>query len=222
MTKRNRASFVDPPIRTIPYGGASETCVSVPVGIADIRAVVTNIPLRVCIVDDDDAVRDSLGILLDAHGIDVESFPTPSRFLQHAGAIAADCLVFDLHMPEMSGLELAETIRDRRMAMPVILITGRGDIMLPQRMEKAGVAAVLPKPVSDDDLIGAIRQATSRIVAASQPGGAEISAAQASMAPTMPSASRPDFAADTRASTIRFQPADPTLACNLRSPITSA
>src|SRR5271170_1224737 len=77
-------------------------------GFCPCEAPVTAPPLRVSIVDDDDAVRDSLRVLLDAHGIDVESFATPTHFLRHVGSTKADCFVFDLHMPDMTGLELAE------------------------------------------------------------------------------------------------------------------
>jgi FixJ family two-component response regulator len=122
---------------------------------------VADSPIRVCIVDDDDAVRDSLRILLDAYGIDVEAFPTPSQFLNKALATAADCLIFDLHMPEMTGLEIAEHLRARKLTTPVIIITGRTDPVLAPRMARAGIAAVLAKPVGDEELVGAIRNARS-------------------------------------------------------------
>jgi two-component system response regulator FixJ len=129
---------------------------------------VTAPPLRVSIVDDDDAVRDSLRILLDAHGIDVESFATPTHFLHHVGATKADCFIFDLHMPDMTGLELAEALRARHISTPIIIVTGRTDRVFAQRMRRAGVAAVLPKPVSDEDIIGAI--AMARAVRTTGPG----------------------------------------------------
>lgn len=122
---------------------------------------MTSVPLRVCVVDDDDAVRDSLRILLDSHGIDTQVFSTPAQFLGQAGPIDADCLIFDLHMPDMTGLELAETLRARHMATPIIILTGRNDSVLAARMERAGVAAVLSKPVSDQVLVNAIEKARS-------------------------------------------------------------
>jgi two-component system response regulator FixJ len=129
---------------------------------------VTKPPLRVCIVDDDDAVRDSLRILLDSYGIHTQVFPTPAQFLGHADSIDADCLIFDLHMPDMTGLELAETLRARHMATPIIILTGRNDRVLAPRMERAGVAAVLGKPVNDMALVSAIEKA--RTARASGPG----------------------------------------------------
>jgi FixJ family two-component response regulator len=151
-------SVYEPPVRSASVSVEGKT----------FEVLVANIPLRVCIVDDDDAVRDSLRILLDAHGIGVESFATPALFLRHAGAIDADCLIFDLHMPEMTGLELAEKLRARRMTTPVIILTGRSTPQLAQRMERAGVTAVLAKPVSDDELMRTIQHA--RTVACTGPG----------------------------------------------------
>ncbi len=132
------------------------------------EAWLADTPLRVCIVDDDDAVRDSLRILLDAHGIDVQVFSTPALFLREAGATAADCLIFDLHMPEMTGLELAERLRAQHMTTPVIIVTGRTDPALAPRMVRAGVAAVLSKPVGYEELVGAIEMA--RLAGRAAPG----------------------------------------------------
>jgi two-component system response regulator FixJ len=129
---------------------------------------VASIPLRVCIVDDDDAVRDSLRTLLDSHGIATQVFSTPVLFLSQADSIDADCLIFDLHMPEMTGLELAETLRARHRATPIIILTGRTEPVLVPRMERAGVAAILGKPVSDMALVSAIENA--RTARASGPG----------------------------------------------------
>jgi FixJ family two-component response regulator len=134
-----------------------------PAGLLPSEALVTASPLHVCIVDDDDAVRDSLRILLDAHGIDVQAFPTPALFLSHVqrndGAAIGDCLIFDLHMPDMTGLELAERLRARRVTTPVIIMTGRTDKLLAPRMERAGVSAILAKPVAVEDLVSAIETA---------------------------------------------------------------
>ncbi|MGD0191324.1 MAG: response regulator [Rhizomicrobium sp.] len=119
-------------------------------------------PLRIGIVDDDEAVRDSLAVLLQSFGMQVHAFSSPSSYLDHATSFSADCLVFDLHMPHMTGLELAEKLRSNGVGTPVIIFTGRADPFLAARMERAGVAFVLSKPVGDSDLIAAIRKAVAR------------------------------------------------------------
>ncbi len=112
----------------------------------------------VCIVDDDDAVRDSLCLLLELYGMTTRSYGSPGHFLDEAGS-HADCLIFDLHMPEMTGLELAETLRARSIFTPIVIVTGRGDPVLAARMERAGIAAVLSKPVGEAELIAALNKA---------------------------------------------------------------
>lgn len=112
----------------------------------------------VCIVDDDEAVRDSLRLLLDSHGMATRSYASPSQFLKDT-ANDADCLIFDLHMPEMTGLELAETLRARSVPTPIIIITGRSDPNLAPRMRHARIATVLSKPVYEEDLIASINAA---------------------------------------------------------------
>lgn len=112
----------------------------------------------VCIVDDDEAVRDSLRLLLDSYGMATRAYATPAQFLKDA-ASPADCLIFDLHMPEMTGLELAETLRARNVSTPIIIITGRSDPNLAPRMQRAGIAAVLSKPVGEEDLVACINAA---------------------------------------------------------------
>ena len=112
----------------------------------------------VCIVDDDDAVRDSLCVLLDSYGMAVRAYASAGQFLEQP-ATAVDCLVFDLHMPDMTGLELAETLRARSIATPIIIITGRSDPNLASRLERAGVMVVLSKPVAEEELIASIKSA---------------------------------------------------------------
>jgi two-component system response regulator FixJ len=123
--------------------------------------LVTDIPLSVCVVDDDDAVRDSLGLLLKAHGMTVHTYNAADRFLSMISKVEADCLIFDLNMPEMTGLELAERVRAMHMATPIVIVTGHTDHFLSRRMERAGISAVLEKPVSDAELLGAIALARS-------------------------------------------------------------
>ncbi len=125
-------------------------------------------PLSVCIVDDDDAVRDSLCLLLEAHGLCVEAFSSPLAYLNRALDGRFDCLVLDLHMPEMTGLELTERLRAEHVTTPVIILTGRIDRALAPRMERACIAALLSKPVSEEELLAAIKRA--RALPCSGPG----------------------------------------------------
>ena len=115
-------------------------------------------PAIIAIVDDDDAVRDSLSLLLGAHGMTVRAYASPGQFLSDA-ASRADCLIFDLHMPEMTGIELAERLRGRGISTPIVIVTGRNDPRLAPRMQRAGVSAVLSKPVDEEKLLACIRDA---------------------------------------------------------------
>lgn len=114
---------------------------------------------RICIVDDDDAIRESLRLLLEAFRFEVADFPSPNAFLNEAGHSAYDCLLIDLQMPGMSGLELLELLRSRRVPTPAILITGNFDPRLAQRVKDAKVLAVLAKPVSLEDLFAHVERA---------------------------------------------------------------
>jgi two-component system response regulator FixJ len=107
-------------------------------------------------VDDDEAVRDSVQVLLESYGMTVRAFGSAEEFLAHAPSEPA-CLILDVHMPGMGGVALLEHLRDRSDRLPVIVITGRSDAGLRRRVERAGVAAMLDKPVEDEQLIGAIR-----------------------------------------------------------------
>lgn len=123
---------------------------------------VTDTSLSVCVVDDDDAVRDSLQLLLGSHDMKVHAFSAPRAFLAAAESLQPDCYIFDLHMPDMTGLELAEKVRASQPATPILIVTGRADPALAKRIERAGVSAVLSKPLSDDELVRAIREARQR------------------------------------------------------------
>ena len=118
-------------------------------------------PGRICIVDDDDAVRESLRLLLEAYRYAVTDFASASAFLLAAGTDACDCLVLDLHMSGMSGLELLEVLRGRRELTPAIVLTGNSDPHLAGRLEKAQVQAVLAKPVTLECLLTEIERALS-------------------------------------------------------------
>jgi len=113
----------------------------------------------VCIVDDDDAVRDSMRLLIEAYGLPVRDYPSAAAYLNEMPSGGGAVLLLDLHMPGMNGLELLELLRRRRMNTPAIIITGRADPSLAERIERARVVALLHKPIGDQDLVALIERA---------------------------------------------------------------
>jgi FixJ family two-component response regulator len=111
------------------------------------------------IVDDDDAVRDSMRAFLESFGMAVRDYASAHDFLGTDGAGDEGCLVLDLHMPGMNGLELLEMLRDRGSELPAIVVTGRGDPMLKERARRAGALALLDKPVDEGVLLSTIDRA---------------------------------------------------------------
>src|SRR4051794_37199344 len=116
-------------------------------------------PRMIYIVDDDDAVRDSLRALLESLGFEVKDFNSAHGFLAERTPKSAGCLLLDLHMPVMSGIDLLEHMRDNGPQLPTIVITGRSDAFLKERALRSGAREFIDKPVSDDVLIGAIARA---------------------------------------------------------------
>jgi FixJ family two-component response regulator len=114
---------------------------------------------KVYIVDDDDAVRDSMRALLESLGFKVTDFNSAQGFLAQYGTDSEGCLLLDLHMPVMSGIDLLEHMQAQGRQLPTIIITGRGDSVLKDRALRSGALALIDKPVSDDMLLGAIEQA---------------------------------------------------------------
>ena len=112
----------------------------------------------VYIVDDDAAVRDSLRMLLESAGYAVQGFDTARSFLSDAD-LDRGCLVVDIRMPGMSGLELQEELGRRDVALPVIVITGHGDVPLAVRAMTAGAVDFIEKPFDDQRMLDSISRA---------------------------------------------------------------
>lgn len=113
----------------------------------------------VCIVDDDEAIRDSMRLLIESYGLRVREYPSATAYLNDMPEGGGGCLLLDLHMPGMSGLELLEVLRRRRFNTPAVIITGRADPTLAERIERAGVLALLHKPVGDSDIVALLERA---------------------------------------------------------------
>ena len=111
------------------------------------------------IVDDDDAVRDSLRLLLEAHGMAVEDFDSTADFAAAYRPHPRACLILDLHLPVVGGLDFLASRTSRDLKLPVILITGRGDAATRERALALGAVAFLEKPVDDRELLSEIDRA---------------------------------------------------------------
>ena len=116
-------------------------------------------PPRVYLVDDDAAVRQALSLLLSTYGMTVEAFADPKTFLAHLDPARPGCLLVDLRMPLVSGIQLKEKLQARGIFWPTIMITGHGDVNACRRAFKAGVVDFLTKPVDEQVLLDAIGEA---------------------------------------------------------------
>ncbi|WP_375779311.1 response regulator FixJ [Bradyrhizobium sp. ma5] len=114
---------------------------------------------RILVIDDDAAMRDSLAFLLDVNGFCVETYETAIEFLDEVASGPADCIVSDIRMPGMSGLELLRKLKADHVGCPVILITGHGDVSLAVEAMKAGAVDFIEKPFQDEGLLRAINSA---------------------------------------------------------------
>ncbi|HEX3350678.1 MAG TPA: response regulator FixJ [Acetobacteraceae bacterium] len=114
------------------------------------------------VVDDDEAVRRSLALLLVSFGYATATYESAEAFLGAIGRAKPGCLIVDIRMSGMDGLELQEDLQRRRFPMPVIVVTGHGDVGLAVRAMKAGAVDFVEKPYSDDDLLRAVTTALAR------------------------------------------------------------
>jgi FixJ family two-component response regulator len=116
----------------------------------------------VFVVDDDPSIRDALTSLIRSVGLGVETFGSAQAFLRHPRPDASGCLVLDVRLPGLSGLDLQRELAAAEMTMPIIFITGHGDIPMTVQAMKAGAVEFLTKPFRDQDLLDAIAQAIAR------------------------------------------------------------
>ena len=121
----------------------------------------------ISIVDDDDPVRDSMRLLLETLGYSVREYASPDALLHDPVARDCSCLILDLHMPGMSGLELLEQLRSEGFGAPALLVTGRRDDSLEQRLSRAAILTTLQKPVAEEVLIEWVTRACATTAAAS-------------------------------------------------------
>ena len=119
-------------------------------------------PAQVHIIDDDDAVRDSLTFLLNTAGIKVRSHHSAAAFLDALAGAQLKCVITDVRMPGMSGIDLLRRLRELKIDVPVIVITGHGDVPLAVEAMKIGAADFLEKPFDDDALLASVRAAVAR------------------------------------------------------------
>jgi two-component system, LuxR family, response regulator FixJ len=119
---------------------------------------MADVPL-VHVVDDDEAVRDSLSLLLEAAGLSVRTYDSATAFLKALPNLAAGCVLTDVRMPELDGLELQRRLTELGIRLPVIVMTGHGDVPIAVEALKAGAADFLEKPFDDAQLLAAVSSA---------------------------------------------------------------
>jgi FixJ family two-component response regulator len=116
----------------------------------------------VFIVDDDDAVRESIRGLLKSVDLSSEGFAAPDEFLRSKRSEGPSCLVLDVRLPGMSGLDFQHKLTEAGVQIPIIFITGHGDIPMTVKAMKSGAVEFLTKPFRDQDLLDAIQRALER------------------------------------------------------------
>ena len=116
----------------------------------------------VFVVDDDDLVRASIQGMLKSVGLHSETFATPQEFLRSKPSDGPSCLVLDVRLPGVNGLDFQRELADASIRIPIIFVTGHGDIQMTVRAMKSGAVEFLTKPFRDQDLLDAIYQALDR------------------------------------------------------------
>jgi two-component system, LuxR family, response regulator FixJ len=115
------------------------------------------------VIDDDEAMRQSLAFLLGAVGMEVQTYQSAVAFLKVAPDVKAGCVITDVRMPELSGVELLRRLRELKLGIPVIVITGHGDVPLAVEAMKIGALDFLEKPFDDEVLLASVRSALNQL-----------------------------------------------------------
>ncbi len=115
------------------------------------------------VIDDDEAMRESLAFLLGTAGIDVQTYESAAAFLEVAAKLEAGCVITDVRMPGLSGIELLQRLRELKLGVPVIVITGHGDVPLAVEAMKIGAVDFLEKPFDDEVLLTSVRSALNQL-----------------------------------------------------------
>jgi two-component system response regulator FixJ len=115
------------------------------------------------VIDDDQAMRESLAFLLSTIGLEVQTYESAVAFLKVAREVDAGCVITDVRMPELSGVDLLRQLRELKLAIPVIVITGHGDVPLAVEAMKIGAFDFLEKPFDDEVLLSSVRSALSQL-----------------------------------------------------------
>jgi two-component system, LuxR family, response regulator FixJ len=114
------------------------------------------------VIDDDEAARDSLAFMLGTAKIDVKTYESATAFLAVASNVKSGCIITDVRMPEISGIDLLRRLKELNIAVPVIVVTGHGDVPLAVEAMKIGAAEFLEKPFDDEVLLNAVRSALNK------------------------------------------------------------
>jgi two-component system response regulator FixJ len=140
---------------------------------------------KVYVIDDDAAMRDSLNFLLDSAGFEVTLFETAQQFLDALPALAFGCVISDVRMPGIDGIELLKRLRTRNSGFPIVVMTGHGDVPLAVEAMKLGAMDFLEKPFEDERLIAMIEAAlrVAEPAAKSDAVAQDIAARVASLSP---------------------------------------
>ncbi len=116
----------------------------------------------VFVIDDEASVRDALALFLESEGLSVKTYDSARSFLGEYQSNFQGCMIVDIRMPGMSGLELQQTLNEQGVDLPVIFLTGHGDVPMSAKAFKAGAMDFIEKPFSDEDLLASIRDAIAK------------------------------------------------------------
>lgn len=115
--------------------------------------------VEVHLIDDDEAVRESLSFVLEMNDLKANTYASATEFLEVAGTLHKGCVVTDVRMPDVSGIDLVRTLKERQIDLPVVMITGHGDVPLAVEAMRAGVVDFIEKPFENEVLLNSVRLA---------------------------------------------------------------